>query len=114
MLRTLPAAYSGWFLEEKLRIHVGRHKLTNIDKSKLYDLLTQERTIVWWVKLGRVDKNAVLLIDWNVTGSAMQSLSPTRRRWITKHTSGNCGVGVTLKKWGLQEDSVCSRASFLG
>ena len=38
----------------------------------------------------------------------MKKLFPGRHRWVTKHASDNCGVGVTSVKWGCQTDAICS------
>jgi hypothetical protein len=40
---------------------------------------------------------------------AMAKLKPSRRRWITKHASENCGVGKTLVEWKQQTDALCPR-----
>ena len=39
----------------------------------------------------------------------MELLFPKRRRWVTKHASGNYGVGATLVRWSVQEDGICTQ-----
>ena len=39
----------------------------------------------------------------------MKSIIPTKRRWVSKHASGNCGVGTTLYEWKVQADPLCPR-----
>ena len=51
----------------------------------------------------------VPLIHWEVVGDAMERLSLSKRKWITKHTSENCGTGKTLHKWNTQQDALCPR-----
>ena len=39
----------------------------------------------------------------------MERLSLSKRKWITKHASENCGIGKTLHKWNIQQDAPCPR-----
>ena len=41
----------------------------------------------------------------------MKALQPSRRRWISKHASSQCGVGQTLVKWKYQDDDRCPRCN---
>ena len=83
-------------------------KITSLDRIKLCELLLAHHTINCWIKHKRISASAVSKVDWKVLKKTMKKLRPGRRRWVTKHASDNCGVGVTLVKWGCQVDPMCS------
>ena len=83
-------------------------KLASLDRMKLCELLLANHTINCWTKHKRISASAVSKVDWKVVKKTMKKLRPGRRRWVTKHASDNCGVGVTLVKWGHQVDPMCS------
>ena len=41
----------------------------------------------------------------------MQLLAPSKRIWVTKHASENCGIGKTLHKLKVQSDPFCPRCN---
>jgi hypothetical protein len=56
------------------------------------------------------------MIDWSITAAAMSETTRTKQQWISKHSSGFCGVGkmmYRMKQWeaptcprcGLEEDT---------
>ena len=48
-------------------------------------------------------------IDWSATERAMSQLPLHRRRWVTKHVTGICGVAKCMHRWGKREDDKCCR-----
>ena len=48
------------------------------------------------------------MIEWELIGKSLKELGPSRQRWVTKHASGNCGIGDTLFRWRQQLDPLCS------
>ena len=91
-----PLAYQGQLPEENIRILIGNKKLTSVNRNYVYERLTQELTLNAWIKNGRLTNADKDKVDWSATGKAMESLTLSKRRWVTKHMSGNCGVGTTL------------------
>ncbi|MGL5934640.1 MAG: hypothetical protein ACRCZI_03340 [Cetobacterium sp.] len=41
----------------------------------------------------------------------MRHLKPSRKRYITKTASANCGIGATMQEWGFQDTAKCPRCS---
>jgi hypothetical protein len=48
-------------------------------------------------------------MDWDCLGTAIKEMSAYRRRFVSKHTTGWCGVGRNLKKWNFDTDDRCPR-----
>ena len=106
---TRPDMYLGPFYREGWTVwHEGR-KLTKLDRNYLREAIHGPRFKEWWVRHGRIPEDAVRLIDWELVGPAMKRLQVSRRKWLTKHASANCGVGETLVKWGILIDPDCPR-----
>lgn len=51
------------------------------------------------------------MVDWEAVGKAMRQLHAPRRRWITKHVSGACGVNTNMVRWQLKESAACPRCN---
>ena len=102
-------AYSGWFPKERVRIFCGNKKLTSINKNTLYQRIMLLKTTSWWINHRRLSDLSCELVDWEVVGKSMKSLAPSRRIWVTKHASENCGISKTLFRWNIQSDSLCPR-----
>jgi hypothetical protein len=99
----MPIHNEGWSLWD------ANSKIASPSKKHLYGLLTNPSTQMWWVRHGRFPLEALPLIDWDTNAQGMKMLKPSRRRWVTKHASENCGVGATLVKWKYQDDPQCPR-----
>ena len=48
-------------------------------------------------------------LDWATLGAAMNIQTTSRKRWITKHTVGMCGVNLWRKRWNDRNDNKCPR-----
>jgi len=70
-------------------------------------LIMDPVTKMWWVCHKCFPLEAKDAIDWKACSDGMPALKPSRRRWITKHVSANCGVGNALVKWKYQDDDKC-------
>ena len=81
--------------------------------STLYELVTLPAIRSYWTSshhrqpVPHLSPPAFDAIDWPATASFMQSLSPGRHRWCTKHASEHCGVGLTVLHWNYQRDPNC-------
>ena len=101
----LPIHNEGWTLWN------GSAKITSPSRPILYGLIMDPVTQMWWVRHKRFPLEAKETIDWKACSEGMAALKPSRRRWITKHASANCGVGTTLVKWKYQDDHKCPRCN---
>jgi len=95
----------GWTLWD------GLTKITSPSRPTLYGLIMDPITQMWWVSNNRFLLEAKETINWKACLEGMSALTPSRRRWITKHASANCGVGTTLVKWKYQDDDKCPRCN---
>jgi hypothetical protein len=47
------------------------------------------------------------LVNWEAIDRALQARSPSFCAWVTKHVSGECGVGRRMKLWKFWEKDNC-------
>ena len=80
-----------------------------LNRERLHWVTHGTKLQQWWVTSGRISEFTAQKACWTSYGKAMQSLSPARRRWVTKHLSNNCGVNATLVKWKYRRTSQCPR-----
>jgi hypothetical protein len=101
----LPIHNDGWTIWE------GTSKVASPSRATLYGLIMDPITQMYWVRHNRFPLEAKSTIDWQACADGFPALKPSRRRWITKHASSNCGVGTTLVKWKFQDDDKCPRCN---
>jgi len=56
---------------------------------------------------GMLAKTDFDLVNWDAIGTALEHRSPSFCAWVTKHVSGECGVGEKMYEWGYWETSNC-------
>jgi hypothetical protein len=78
---------------ESWSLWISGKKIARDLKSTIYQHI-HDRTKAkkWWIRKERFTENTIDMINWTSTGRAMKSSKLNRRQWITKHTSGICGV----------------------
>ncbi len=96
---------------EGWQLWAGDTKVTQPSSDALYSLILSPRTKRWWVRHKHLKAEAFDDVDWDATEELMHKLPFSRRRWIVKHASENCGVGVTLQNWKYQMDAKCPRCA---
>lgn len=64
---------------------------------------------MWWIQHGHLPSGAHRHVDYDATMQSMQSLKPTRRRYVTKAASDNYGIGQTLVEWQFAQSPTCPR-----
>ena len=107
LLVYLIADYSGKFYLEGWSIRQKGIKLPHLKKNTFYDSIHGPRAITYWVNHNRFPQVVQHDIPWDMVGEGMTRLPVHRRRWATKLFSENCGIGVTMEKWGFHIDSDC-------
>jgi hypothetical protein len=83
-------------------------KVSKLDYRWLYTAMWATKGLDYWATKHALPFVATLLIDWDACGDAIRTLSFACRRRMIKHASGHFGVGSTLQKWGVQDNSNCS------
>ena len=63
----------------------------------------------YWLEKKFFNKRQESRIDWKVIQNSINNLPPHRKRWLSKWTTGMCGVGKWLKRWKWQDHSDCPR-----
>jgi hypothetical protein len=78
-------------------------------ESTILDHISASSMMNFWYRRNRIDKLHFLSINWSATELAMKSIPHSRRRWITKHVSGECGVSSVLVRRGFKTSDTCVR-----
>jgi hypothetical protein len=52
----------------------------------------------YWHRKNRITLNVFNKVDWDTIGRAMKVSTPSKRRWVIKHSTGFCGVNYELHK----------------
>ena len=100
-----PIFGEGW------QLWAGTDKITHPSINLLYSQIQDPITQCWWVRHGYIKSESTHTVDWNSTADFLHHLDLNRRRWVTKHASDNCGVGMTLQKWKYKECPACPRCN---
>ena len=57
----------------------------------------------YWADKGSIGTVETEEVEWESLGIAMHETESERRRWITKHTTGWCGVNKNMVRWKFEE-----------
>jgi hypothetical protein len=80
----------------------GETKLVNDLDKKLYEIGHASEIEHYWSRKGKFPGHLASDIE-----KAMKSSTLARRTFVTKHTSGMCGVGKFMKLWGERDTDIC-------
>jgi hypothetical protein len=97
------------FLEEPWSISLNGEKLVTDLTTTIQDWCQRPRIYDKWVEKGRVPMAELAHIDYTTTAQAMKSVEPSVRHWVTKHTSGFCGVNMWMHRWKWRDSAKCPR-----
>jgi hypothetical protein len=106
----IPIYKEGWSIWNN-----GDEKLATPQRPVLYDRIYAPIIQRYWSTSHylstspRIPPVELHSVDWEATALLMKSLPGGKQRWCTKHGSGHCGVGITLKSWKQQDDDECPR-----
>jgi hypothetical protein len=84
---------------EKWQLRLDHNKLCKNITNSILQYVSGTVMAKYWNSRQRIKQTEFALVDWQAIGAAMKQLTPARRRWVTKHVSGNCGVKSTLVRW---------------
>ena len=85
------------------------HTIVSKGQHNLLQYIASQRTTQYWLSRDRPINHP--MIDKNVLGHAARNIPTWDKRWISKWSSGHCGVGVKLLQWKEQKHSKCPRCS---
>jgi hypothetical protein len=94
-------------------ISLGGHKVVSKLSDTCKDWCQRPRIHSYWIEKGRFQPADVNKIDFKTAGAALQREQPHTRRWVTKLSSGYCGVNKWMFRWKKRESSKCPRCQEL-
>ena len=79
--------------------------------TSLKDLIHVDISLDYWTEQSAtpLSSNTTGHIDWPAIGTAMKESSLYKRHFVSKHSTGHCGVGKMMKLWGFRTDDSCPR-----
>ena len=105
----VPKPLEHHIFEEGWQLWSGYNKIASPSTDILYSLIQDPISQMWWVRHGHSTYEAQQLTDHTATADHMKSLPRSRRIYVTKSASENCGVGTTKLLWKMQSHSNCPR-----
>ena len=80
-------------------------------ETSLKDLIHVDISLDYWTEQSAnpLPSNTTGHIDWPAIGTAMKESSLYKRHFVSKHSTGHCGVGKMMKLWGFRTDDSCPR-----
>jgi hypothetical protein len=73
------------------------------------DWCQQPRIQSYWLKKGRFQASNLNMVEFQTAGKALCREQPHTRRWVTKLSSGYCGVNKWMYRWKKQDSAACPR-----
>jgi ribonuclease HI len=99
-----------WLPHETVALYAGPNKLCKHIDSALYDFYSQPTMLRYWTKQrGYSNQTTFSDVAWPAIHAAGTEIPLQKRRWITKHATGLCGVNACLFKWKQRDDDKCPR-----
>lgn len=90
--------------------HHGDPILTKITEKFRLSIQEYDAFEYWTEKnYNPIRNEAFDSIYWSAAGKAMQSSSRYKRHFTSKQTTGHCGVGKMMKRWGFRKTDNCPR-----
>ena len=102
-----PATVPNFIHGEGIRIIVGGRKVTGNQKNTLQQQIYREEVAKKLDEKGTLAYEHFSLVNWEAMDQAMTARSPSFCAWVTKHVTGQCGVGRKMKEWKFWEKDNC-------
>ena len=88
----------------------GSHEIVSSQLSRTCtESILTTRIREYWKGKNYFTTNSEKFVDWPVIQKSINALPSSRQRWLSKWTTGMCGVGKWLKRWKWQDHSDCPR-----
>jgi hypothetical protein len=94
---------------EPWSLWIDNHKITHDLDNTIYEAVHAPGARAYWARKQQVDEEVIRDINWPAIKNAATSSSLTRRIFITKHSTGMCGVGKFMARWRQRESPACPR-----
>lgn len=96
---------------EMWSLWVGAKKVSSNIFETVNDVVSGQRCRTYWEEHDQFLALDSMAIEWDAVDHAMRNSKWSRQRWVTKHSSGHCGVGVCMKRWKKWSTDNCPRCS---
>ena len=90
--------------EQGSQVHIGSHLSTTCLNG-----ITSSKIRSYWQRQLFYTEQSKTSVDWAVAQRSSSLITLSRQRWLSKWTTGICGVGKWLQRWKWQEHSDCPR-----
>jgi hypothetical protein len=90
-------------------VNLGQIQLLKDWDNTIYNIVHTPKDKDYWIKKDRITETNFHSVNWPRLGQALDKMPLPRRLFVSKHTSGMCGVGKFKKKWKLRETNACPR-----
>jgi hypothetical protein len=108
--RNLPSC-PNIILREGVRLHVSDWKATTDPTSRLRFHSSRHAVKMYLAEKDLLTPVGFELTDWRAMGKAIKESPPSFRLWVSKHVSGQCGVGKMMCRWGFWDSDECPLCS---
>jgi hypothetical protein len=92
---------------EPWSIWINNDKIIKHCAKAIYNHIHGKIALDYWMKKEKITEVYCSLIDWDTIGKAMNNTNLPRRWFISKHSSGMCGVGKFIALWKDTETANC-------
>ena len=92
-------------------VDMNGNAITAKVSSTIIDNITSDNMKKILVRTNKLTNITYDMVDWEMSGRAIRSMSCHDRTWVTKFASGFCGTAPIMSKWkeGGWESSLCPR-----
>jgi hypothetical protein len=94
---------------EPWTISLGGHKVVSNLSDSCKDWCQRPRIQSYWLKKGRFQASDLNMVEFLTAGKALRREQPHTRRWVTKLSSGYCGVNKWMQRWKKRDSAACPR-----
>jgi hypothetical protein len=95
------------FVHQPWSISLGGQKVVSNLAATCKDWCQRPRIHGYWISKGRFAPEEVNNIEFKTAGAALKREQPNMRRWVTKLSSGYCGVNKWMFRWKQRDSEAC-------
>jgi len=97
--------FEGWMC------YIGSRKIIKQWQLTLWEHINGNKLCQHWQCKQRFGRGASKQVDWTSIRQAMTEVGWSRRKWVTKFTSGEFPHGANMQRWHFRTSSKCPQCS---
>jgi hypothetical protein len=112
MLHDSDDTQSSWYPAlpgDSWTILLHNQRISKNVQKRVLEHISSNNMQEYWTHINRLSIQGFDTVDWTAIEKAMLTQTVSRRHWISKHASNNCGTNVTLVKRRQQQSEACTR-----